>query len=158
MISQNVAPELVGVKALPQWDNQLKTFCSPISLSTDAIIRIRPNQTKLEKKMDINTPSMAFEPPKRGDQKITCLFSGGQFKCPEGVVLSITILWAFLGVQSGLRQLQRRWIEVELPSEHSRLFRYMDARSWKEAFTQGSTMSEFSERTERGRSMCPPCG
>ena len=27
----------------------LKTFCTPINLSTDAIIQIRPNQTELEK-------------------------------------------------------------------------------------------------------------
>lgn len=61
----------------------------------------------------------------------TCLFSGGLFKYLVGVVLSISgegsLLTGFLGVESGLR------LRVVPPS---RLFEYMDARAWIEAFTQ----------------------
>ena len=69
-------------------------FLHPISLSTDAIIQIRPNQTELEKAQftGYKRSQMAFSPPEKGkeDQKATCLFFGIQFKYPVGVVLSIS--------------------------------------------------------------------
>lgn len=74
------------------------------------------------------------------DKKIACLFSGEQFKYSLGVVLSISgrgqPLMAFSGLESRLRQTQGVRFGMELPPKHSRLFGYMDARSWREALTQ----------------------
>ena len=88
-------------------------FLHPINLSADAIIQIRPSQTKLEMFSGYQCSQVALQLPRRKrGRKIRkphiCSLGGFSITCGSGLEHlweGVIICRAFLEVESGLRQL-----------------------------------------------------
>lgn len=86
-----------GQSAPPIQTQQMKGFFTPIlNLPTNAADQTKPNQTKLRKSPDLTSKTLLDsllgprEEVERRNQKTTWPFCKALFKCPLGMVLSIS--------------------------------------------------------------------